>query len=54
MYTYQTKDCGILYTALSEYRNACENSLKVEGLPLCIVQEFNRTIERVNEILEEL
>lgn len=54
MYTYQTKDCGLLFTALSNYKAQLENDLKIDGLPLAIVQEFTRTIERTQQILEEL
>lgn len=54
MYTYQTKDCGLLFTALSNYKTKLENILKIDGLPLETVQEFTRTIERTQQILEEL
>ena len=54
MYKYETKDCGLLFTALSNYKAQLENDLKIDGLPLAIVQEFNRTIERINQILEDL
>lgn len=54
MYTYETKDCGILYTALSNYIAELEKCLKIDGLPLVTVQQFTRTIERTQQILEEL
>lgn len=54
MYTYESKDCGLLFTALSNYKAQLENELKIEGLPQAIVQEFTRTIKRTQQILEEL
>lgn len=54
MYTYQTKDSGILFTALSYFKAQLEKDLKIDGLRLEIVQEFTQTIERIQQILEEL
>lgn len=54
MYTYQTKDCGLLFTALSNYKAQLESDLKIKDLPLAIVQEFTRTIERIQQIKEDL
>lgn len=54
MYTYETKDCEILFNALTNYKEELEEEMKNDKLPLESMQYNTQEIERIQQILEEL